>query len=69
MSAEEQERFYEAMFLHVSQRDWVRGFGLWDWSAHLHAEKDALIDDGYGVYGKPAEKVIRRFYEGITVEV
>ncbi|KAA8753352.1 glycoside hydrolase family 113 [Paenibacillus sp. UASWS1643] len=69
VSAEEQERFYEAMFRHVSQRDWVRGFGLWDWSAHLHAERDALIDDGYGVYGKPAENIIRRFYEGITAEV
>ncbi len=69
VSAEEQERFYLAMFGHVSQRKWVRGFGLWDWSAHLHAEKDALIDDGYGVYGKPAEKVIRRFYESVAVEV
>ncbi|MET3832257.1 hypothetical protein ABIC86_003729 [Paenibacillus sp. DS2363] len=69
VNTEEQERFYEAMFRHVSQRDWVRGFGLWDWSAHLHAEKDALTDDGYGVYGKPAEQVIRRFYEGIAVEV
>ncbi len=69
VNTEEQERFYEAMFRHVSQRDWVRGFGLWDWSAHLHTEKEALTDDGYGVYGKPAEQVIRRFYEGIAVEV
>jgi hypothetical protein len=68
VSAEEQEQFYEAMFRHASKRDWVRGFGLWDWSANLHQEKDALSDDGYGVYGKPAEKVIRRFYEGIAVK-
>ncbi|MBT2286618.1 hypothetical protein J7E78_24140 [Paenibacillus polymyxa] len=69
VSAEEQQRFYGAMFGHVSQREWVRGFGLWDWSAHLHDEKDALTDDGYGVYGKPAEQVICRFYESVAVEV
>ncbi|QOS82441.1 1,4-beta-xylanase [Paenibacillus sp. JNUCC31] len=68
VSAEEQERFYEAMFRHASQREWVRGFGLWDWSAHLYQDSDALTDDGYGVYGKPAEKVIRRFYEGVAVK-
>nr|WP_154895022.1 1,4-beta-xylanase [Paenibacillus xylanexedens] len=67
--AEEQERFYEAMFRHASQREWVRGFGLWDWSANLYQEKNALTDDGYGVYGKPAERVIRRFYERLSVEV
>ncbi|MCM3206725.1 glycoside hydrolase family 113 [Paenibacillus illinoisensis] len=69
VSAEEQERFYEAMFRHASQREWVRGFGLWDWSANLYQEKNALTDDGYGVYGKPAERVIRRFYERLSVEV
>ncbi|WP_390585723.1 glycoside hydrolase family 113 [Paenibacillus illinoisensis] len=69
VSVEEQERFYEAMFRHASQRDWVRGFGLWDWSANLYQEKNALTDDGYGVYGKPAERVIRRFYERLSVEV
>ncbi|WP_153980894.1 glycoside hydrolase family 113 [Paenibacillus xylanilyticus] len=69
VSAEEQERFYEAMFRHASQREWVRGFGLWDWSASLYQEKNALTDDGYGVYGKPAERVIRRFYERLSVEV
>ena len=69
VSAEEQERFYEAMFRHASQREWVRGFGLWDWSANLYQEKNALTDNGYGVYGKPAERVIRRFYERLSVEV
>ncbi|MEW4431434.1 1,4-beta-xylanase [Paenibacillus pabuli] len=69
VSAEEQERFYEAMFRHASQREWVRGFGLWDWSANLYQEKNALTDDGYGVYGKPAERVIRSFYERLSVEV
>ncbi|MDQ0174097.1 hypothetical protein J2T19_005629 [Paenibacillus tundrae] len=69
VSSEEQSRFYEAMFRHVSQRQWIRGFGLWDWSAHLYAEKDAITDDGYGVYGKPAERVIQQFYQGIPAQV
>jgi hypothetical protein len=58
----EQEQYYQAMFESTKERQWVKGFGLWDWSAKLHVEEDAVLDDGYGVYGKPAEKVIKEFY-------
>ena len=61
----EQAEFYKVMFAKTRKRPWVQGYGLWDWSAILYDEKDALTDDGYGVYGKPAEKVIYNFYSSI----
>ncbi|WP_458118960.1 hypothetical protein [Paenibacillus sp. Z6-24] len=39
---------------------------MWDWNAVLHNEQEALNDDGYSVYGKPAEQVIREFYNSLT---
>lgn len=62
VNGQEQAAYYAAMFQHAGKRDWVRGFGLWDWSALLYDENAADQDDGYGVFGKPAEKVIRDFY-------
>ena len=65
VNMEEQEKYYEVMFDKTKSREWVQGFGLWDWSAILHKEEDATLHDGYGVYGKPAEKVIRNFYRSL----
>ncbi len=38
------------------KRDWVRGFGLWDWKAILYPESEASKDSDYAVFGKSAEK-------------
>lgn len=57
----EQAEFYRVMFEKTKDKPWVQGFGLWDWSALLPDENEAL-DDGYGVYCKPAEQIIRDFY-------
>jgi hypothetical protein len=57
-----QADYYKEMFAKTSDRDWVAGFGLWDWSHKLYDLKDAKKDDDYAVYGKTAEKVIKRFY-------
>ncbi|WP_094550500.1 glycoside hydrolase family 113 [Petroclostridium xylanilyticum] len=65
VNLEEQEKYYRVMFEKTMEKKWVRGFGLWDWSALLYDEKDASKDNGYGVFGKPAEKVIRHFYSSI----
>ncbi len=64
-NVEEQAAYYEAMFQHAGGRDWVEGFGLWDWSALLYDEHTANADNGYGVFGKSAERVIRDFYRSI----
>ncbi|WP_307337665.1 glycoside hydrolase family 113 [Metabacillus malikii] len=59
---EAQANYYKVMFEKAGQKDWVQGFGLWDWKALLYKEEDAFTDDEYAVYGKPAEKVIKEFY-------
>lgn len=58
----EQERFYKNMFQKTKTREWVRGFGLWDWKSILYKEENAINDDDYSVFGKPAEKVINSYY-------
>jgi len=65
VNLKEQEDFYLMMFEKTKQRDWVKGFGLWDWNTFLSDKASAVNDDGYGVYGKPAEKVIHEFYSNI----
>jgi hypothetical protein len=62
---EEQEKYYQVMFEKTKSRKWVKGFGLWDWSALLYKEENAVTNDGYGVFGKPAVKVIKHYYESI----
>jgi hypothetical protein len=65
VDADEQARWYADAFQHASRRPWVRGFGLWDWPAHLPPAETAARDGGYGFYEKPAEALIRRFYESV----
>ena len=63
LDIDEQTRYYQVMFEKCKEIDWIQGFGLWDWKSHLYEEKDGIKDDGYAVYGKPACKVIKNFYE------
>lgn len=65
INLEEQAAFYEDMFKKTAKRDWVRGFGLWDWKALLYPEGKAGEDSDYAVFGKPAERVIKDFYNSI----
>lgn len=58
----EQADFYRTMFQRSGERDWVRGFMLWDWPAKLYEKSEAADDDGYCVYGKEAEAVIFEAY-------
>ncbi|QAA30311.1 glycoside hydrolase family 113 [Clostridium manihotivorum] len=59
----EQETFYKTMFEKAGKREWVRGFGLWDWKARLYGENDAMYNGDYSVFGKPAEKIVFDFYK------
>ncbi|GEN55887.1 hypothetical protein GCM10012290_04790 [Halolactibacillus alkaliphilus] len=62
VNIKEQAAFYREMFEAAGQRDFVSGFGLWDWNTLLHTHEEAVTDDGYGVYGKPAADVIYNYY-------
>ncbi len=65
INEEEQKLFYQDMFEKTRKRDWVRGFGLWDWKAILYPESEASKDSDYAVFGKSAEKIIKEFYQSI----
>ncbi|MFC7679162.1 1,4-beta-xylanase [Paenibacillus sp. GCM10028914] len=58
----EQADFYRMMFDKCGERDWVRGFMLWDWPAQLYEREQAAIDDGYCIYGKEAEAITAQAY-------
>ncbi|CCQ96251.1 conserved hypothetical protein [[Clostridium] ultunense Esp] len=67
VNLEEQAQYYKVMFEKTRSKEWVKGFALWDWSALLYDEEEAACDGGYGVYGKPAEKVIKDFYSSYSL--
>src|SRR5699024_204800 len=46
VNLKEQEDFYRVMFEKTKQRDWIKGFGLWDWNTLLADESSAINDDG-----------------------
>ncbi|MBR1863097.1 MAG: 1,4-beta-xylanase [Ruminococcus sp.] len=59
---EGQACWYRAMFSACEKRSWVGGYGVWDWCGRLAPLTNTLSCGGYGIYGKPAEEVIREFY-------
>ena len=63
VSMEAQARWYQAMFAAVAKVDFVDGFGLWDWKAHVYPEQEALQNKDYAFFNKPAEKIIQKFYK------
>ena len=52
----EQADWYRAMFTACRKRDWVKGFGIWDWPGNLEGLSP------YAVCGRPAENVIAEEY-------
>lgn len=57
-----QADWYAEMFARCSERDWVNGFALWAWNSRNYPESKADSHGGYDIYAKPAEKVVRDFY-------
>lgn len=60
-----QTRWYKAFTDEVLRRDWIDGVGWWDWSARLYPIEKAMENDGYALYGKPAEQVLLDFNKKI----
>jgi hypothetical protein len=60
--ADEQARFYQAVFETFWDEPWFFGFAWWDWPANLYSQEDAKTDSGFCIYGKPAEKVVKEWY-------
>ena len=52
----EQADWYRAIFSACQKRDWVKGFGIWDWPGSMEWKSP------YAVCGRPAEAVIAEEY-------
>ena len=63
VSLEAQTRFYEGMLSACAKVDFVLGFGLWDWKAHVYQPEFAKQDKDYAFFNKPAEKLIKAYYD------
>lgn len=62
ISQKSQADWFEKMFAKTGKRDWVGGYGVWDWKASLYDIEFASEDSDYSIYGKKAEKVISKYY-------
>lgn len=61
-SGDAQAAYLSEMFEACRKRDWVGGFGLWDWPVRLYDRADAAANTDYCVYGKPGEQVVADYY-------
>ena len=59
---QEQARFYEAGFRVFWDEPWFIGYSWWDWKVKLYPKDEAHLNKEFCIYGKPAEKVLRRWY-------
>ncbi|MDP4177536.1 MAG: 1,4-beta-xylanase [Bacillota bacterium] len=58
----EQAEWYTAMFEACIKRKWISGFVIWDWAGNHYSLNKAESHKGFEVYGKPSEKVIKKYY-------
>ena len=63
--AKGQADWYETMFEACLKRDWVNGMAFWSWNSHLYTKNDALKRKDYEIYAKPAEKIVKKYYDSI----
>ena len=57
-----QADWFKTMFEACEKRGWVGGFAIWDWRGRLYPLANAAEDTGYGIFGKPAEKIVKEYY-------
>lgn len=63
VNLKEQADWYTAMFEACRKRPWVNGFCLWDWAWKQYPSGKAKTHGGYDIYEKPAQAVIKKYYE------
>lgn len=63
INLQQQADWYSTTFETAGKRDFVQGFCFWSWAWKQYSLKAALKDGGYDIYGKPAEEVVRKFYQ------
>lgn len=60
---DQQAQWYETMLSACEKRDWVNGVAFWSWTERLYSSKTALERCDYEIYGKPAQDVVKKYYE------
>ncbi len=62
LDEQEQSDFYEAAMWCSFDKPWFAGYFWWDWKAILPPEEKARENRDFTVYGKLAEKTLKRWY-------
>lgn len=63
INLKEQADWYTAMFEACKKRPWVEGFCLWDWAWKQYPACKAATNGGYDIYEKPAQAVVKKYYD------
>ncbi|NLG02790.1 MAG: 1,4-beta-xylanase [Clostridia bacterium] len=63
VNLKEQAEWYKAMFTSCEKRTWINGYGVWEWGIKQYKSELAKSDRRYDIYGKPAEEIVRQFYQ------
>lgn len=58
-----QAEWFEDMFVACKKREWVEGVCIWSWTADLYNESEVNNQKNYETYAKPAEVIIKKYYE------
>lgn len=66
IALEEQAQWYKTMFEASLKRKWISGFVMWDWAWNQYSLNKAETHKGYEVYGKPAERIIKEYYDMVV---
>lgn len=59
---EEQANFYSSALKVFWSEPWFSGFFWWDWSTKLYPLDEAQENKDFDIYGKQAEKVLKKWY-------
>lgn len=65
---EQQAAWFETMIKACAQRDWVEGMAFWSWTDKLYAPGTAAGLCDYEIYAKPAQDVVKRFYDAVQAD-
>ena len=62
LDEDEQADFYESAMWATWDKPWFAGYFWWDWKAILPPEEKAHENRDFTIYGKKAEKVLKKWY-------
>jgi len=51
------------MFESCRKREWMQGYGLWEWAPAVPSAKQAYKDDSYQICQKPVQEIIKKYYK------